>query len=88
MGYYLYERKEFYFDDVYYLELYSLSELSKKILKLKIEEIKNIINKEHDDENEIKYDTQRILLIVYIDFKIKSQNNLKILGQLINDFKR
>jgi len=81
LGYYLYERNLF---DIYYLELFSLDDLSKNILKLKIEEIKYIINQDKDNENKIDYDIKKILIIVYFNFVIKREN-LKNLEQLINE---
>ena len=75
VGYFSFERE--HFKNVYYLELYSLEEISKKILKYKIEEIKNRnIYDEHDFEN------KKILIIVYFNFVVK---NIEKFEQFINE---
>ena len=83
IGYYLYERKKF-FDNIYYLELYSLDEISRNILKLKIEEILFNNHKDKDDENKEEFDSQKILIIIYFKFIIEKKN-IKILEQIIGE---
>ena len=77
VGYFSFERQKF--NNVYYLELYSLDEISKKILKYKIEEIKN---RNINDEQDL--DDKKILIIVYFNFVVENKN-IEKLEQLINE---
>ena len=75
IGYYLYEREKL--DKVYYLELYSFNSNSKKILKLKMEEIKSNNYKDKENENQ-----PIILVIVYFKLIVE---NIKTLEQIIGE---
>ena len=79
VGYYLYERN--IMNNIYYLELYSLY-LSKEILKLKIEEIINNIN--NDNEN-TGFENKNILIIIYFNFIIRGDNDIKSLEKIIRE---
>ena len=81
VGFYNFERNMF--DNIYYLELYSIKDESKKILKLKTEEIMNEGWPDKDDENKPEFYFQKILIIVYINCIIEDAD-LKILQQIIN----
>ena len=78
VGYYHFERKMF--DNIYYFELYSLDDVSKKIFKYKIEEVLNDVCKDKDNENKSK----KVLIIVFFNFIIGNVADLKILEQIIN----
>ena len=81
VGYYLYERK--ILENVYYLELYSLDENSKNILKLKIEEIISINQRDKEGDG-AEFNPQNILIIVYFKFIIK-KSNIKLLEKIIGE---
>ena len=81
VGSYLYERKML--DNVYYLELYSLNENSKNILKLKIEEIISINQRDKEGDG-AEFNPQNILIIVYFKFMIKKEK-IKILEKIIGE---
>ena len=80
VGYYLYERN--LINNVYYLELYSLDDISKTILKLKIEEIIYNINNNIDN---IGFDNKNILIIIYLKLLIKREDYIKSFEKIINE---
>ena len=82
VGYYFYERKKF--DNVYYLELYSLDSTSKNILKLKIKEIITNNHKVKEDDNRSEFDPQKNLILVYFKYAIK-EKHIKLLEQIIGE---
>ncbi len=82
VGYFLYERMVY--DNVYYLELYSFNDMSKKILQYKLEEIKYILKKERENNDIPDFEIQKVLIIIYFNFIMKKES-LKMLEQIINE---
>ena len=85
VGYFLYERMVY--DNVYYLELYSFNDMSKRILKYKIEEIKYILKKERENNDIPDFVIQKVLIIIYFNFIMKKES-LKMLEQIINELNK